>query len=174
MEKLRSILLSTKLEEEFKWRLPCYTSGGHNIVIIQPFKACLGLMFFKGSLLKDQKKLLADNGPNSQITRRFEFRSVQEVTKLSAAIKAYIKEAIALEESGQKVKTKRKPELLPEELKKAFSRMPKLKKAFEALTPGRRRGYLIHFSSAKQSSTRTSRIEKYTPAILAGKGMHDR
>jgi uncharacterized protein YdeI (YjbR/CyaY-like superfamily) len=174
MAGLRAILLKTKLEENFKWRLPCYSYNGSNIVIIQPFKRCLGLMFFKGSLLKDPKKLLINNGPNSQAGRRFEFGSVDEIAKLSSTIKAYIREAIAVEESGQKVEFKEKPQALPEELKKVFAKMPKLKKAFESLTPGRQRAYLLHFSSAKQSSTRQLRIEKCIPSILDGKGMNDR
>lgn len=174
MEKLRGILLQTKLEEYFKWRLPCYSHNGSNVVIIQPMKAFLGLMFFKGSLLKDPKRVLISNGPNSQAGRRFEFGSVQDVAKLSSTLKAYIKEAIAIEESGQRVKFKRSPGNAPEELKRIFARNPKLKKAFDSLTPGRQRAYLVHFSGAKQSSTRQSRIEKCIPGILAGKGLNDR
>jgi uncharacterized protein YdeI (YjbR/CyaY-like superfamily) len=172
--KLRDVLLKTKLEEEFKWRLPCYSYNGSNVVIIQPFKECLGLMFFKGSLLKDAKAILVNNGPNSQAGRRFEFHSEKEIAKLSSTIKAYIQEAIVLEESGQKVEFKKKPEQIPEELNTVFMKKPKFKKAFEALTPGRQRAYLLHFSAAKQSATRLSRIEKCIPDILAGKGMNDR
>lgn len=172
--RLRSVLLKTKLEENFKWNLPCYSYKDRNIAIIQPFKSCLGLMFFKGALLKDPKSVLINNGPNSQAARRFEFRSVQEITKMTSTIKAYIKEAIAIEESGQEVEFKKKPEPVPEELKKIFAKKPKVKKAFNALTPGRQRGYILHFSSAKQSSTRQSRIEKCIPRILEGKGIHDR
>ncbi|HVK62238.1 MAG TPA: DUF1801 domain-containing protein, partial [Bdellovibrionales bacterium] len=156
MAALRAVILKTKLEEDFKWRLPCYTYGDSNIVIIQPFKKSLALMFFKGALLKDAKKILVANGPNSQASRRFEFHSVQEISKLSSTIKAYIQEAIAAEESGQKVKFKKKPQTIPEELKKTFAKMPKLKKSFESLTPGRQRAYLLHFSTAKQASTRQS------------------
>lgn len=174
IEELRAILLETKLEEDFKWRTPCYTYNDSNIVIIQCFKGCLGLMFFKGTLLKDPKEVLVENGPNSQAARRMEFRSVQDVVRLKSTIKAYIKEAIALEVSGQKVEFKKTPGTVPEELKKAFAKMPKLKKAFESLTPGRQRAYLLHFSGAKQSATRQSRIEKCTPRILAGKGLTDR
>lgn len=174
MAVLRSVVLKTKLEENLKWRLPCYSFEDGNVVIIQPFKSCLALMFFKGALLKDPKGLLVANGPNSQSARRFEFKTVQEIEKLSATIKSYIKEAIALEESGQKVEIKKKPEALPEELKKNFAKMPKLKKAFEALTPGRQRAYLLHFGGAKQSATRQSRIEKCIPRILEGKGINDR
>jgi len=174
MFELRAIILKTKLEEEFKWRLPCYSYNGSNIIIIQPFKGCLGLMFFKGSLMKDPKKILVDNGPNSQAARRLEFRSLQEITKQASIIKAYIKEAVTIEDSGQKVEFKKKPDVLPEELKKIFSKEPKFKKAFSALTPGRQRAYLLHFSSAKQSATRLTRIKKCIPHILEGKGMNDR
>ena len=166
MTALRAILLQAKLEENFKWRLPCYSHNDSNIVIVQPFKNYLGLMFFKGSLLKDAKGLLANNGPNSQAARRFEFQSVQDITKLKATIKAYIKEAVAIEESGQKVAFKKTPQAMPDELKKAFTKNAKLKKAFDALTPGRQRAYIIHFSGAKQPATRESRIEKCTPDIL--------
>jgi uncharacterized protein YdeI (YjbR/CyaY-like superfamily) len=172
--KLRSVILKTKLEENFKWGLPCYSHDDHNVVIIQPFKACLALMFFKGSLLKDSKKALVNNGPNSQAARRLEFGSVQEITKKDSLIKAYIKEAVALEESGQKVEFKKRPQAVPTELKKIFTQKPKFKKAFGSLTPGRQRAYILHFAGAKQSTTRTSRIEKCMPRILAGKGLQDR
>jgi uncharacterized protein YdeI (YjbR/CyaY-like superfamily) len=171
---LRAIILKTKLEEDLKWNLPCYAYNGGNVAIIQPFKACLGMMFFKGSLLKDPKGLLIDNGPNSQAARRFEFHSVQEIRKLEPAIKAYIKEAIAIEKSGRKVEIKRDSQPIPDELKKAFAKNRKLKNAFESLTPGRRRAYVLHFSGAKQSSTRQARIEKWIPHILDGKGISDR
>ena len=173
MVELRLILLKTKLIEEFKWRLPCYSYKGNNVVIIQPFKACLGLMFFKGTLLKDPQKILVENGPNSQASRRLEFRSVEELTQHASVIKSYIKEAIAIEESGQKIEFKKKPESLPEELKDIFTKNPKLKTAFNSLTPGRQRAYILHFSSAKQASTRVSRIKKYIPQILKGKGLSD-
>ncbi len=172
--KLRTVILQTKLEENFKWRLPCYSHKDSNIVIIQPFKACLGLMFFKGSLLKDKKKILINNGPNSQAAKRLEFKSVKEITQQASTIKEYIKEAISIEESGQKVEFKKKLDSIPEELKKMFVKKPKLKEAFNSLTPGRQRAYLLHFSGAKQSSTRQSRIEKCIPRILQGKGMNDR
>lgn len=173
MTKLRSILLKTKLQEDFKWRLPCYSYQEGNIAIIQPFKACLGMMFFKGSLLKDPKKILASNGPNSQAGRRFEFTSVQEISKMESLIKSYIKEAIAIEKSGAKVEFKKAPQSMPEELTKALRKNAKLKKAFLALTPGRQRAYILFFSGAKQAATRISRIEKCSPRILAGKGLAD-
>lgn len=171
---LREILLETKLEEDLKWNQPCYTHDGGNIVIIQAFKAYLGLMFFKGSLLKDPKKFLVENGPNSNAPKRLEFSSVKDITKMKATIKAYVKEAIAIEDSGEKIEIKRKPQEVPSELKDVFAKKPKVQKAFEALTPGRQRAYLMHFSSAKQSATRQSRIEKCIPDILAGKGMNER
>jgi len=171
--KLRAIILKTKLDENYKWSLPCYSYEDSNVVIIQPFKACLGLMFFKGALLKDPKGLLKRVGANSQSVRRFEFTSLQEITKFTPTIKAYIQEAVAIEKSGQKVEIKRKPMALPAELKTAFAKKPNLKKAFSSLTPGRQRAYIFQFSSAKQSETRQSRIEKCTPRILQGKGLTD-
>jgi uncharacterized protein YdeI (YjbR/CyaY-like superfamily) len=174
METLRAIVLSAKLDEDLKWSKPCYTHENRNIAIIQPFKGCLGFMFFKGELLKDPKGILKDNGPNSQSARRMEFTSSAEITRLKATIKAYIKEAIAIEESGQKVAIKKNPEPVPDELKEFFKKKPALKKAFEALTPGRQRAYILHFSSAKQSATRVSRIEKCIALILDGKGLNDR
>jgi uncharacterized protein YdeI (YjbR/CyaY-like superfamily) len=172
--KLRAIVLKTGLDETFKWNLPCYSYNGGNVVIIQPFKRCLGMMFFKGTLLKDPKDVLVNNGPNSQAGRRFEFTSVDEIAKLAPVIKAYVKEAIVLEESGQKVKFKRKPESLPKELKEAFAKKPQFKKAFASLTPGRQRAYILHFSSAKQSATRQSRVEKCVQRIIEGKGLTER
>lgn len=171
--ELRKILKTTKLNEDFKWNLPCYTHNESNVVIIQPFKSYLGLMFFKGTLLKDTKKLLVKNGPNSQHTNRFEFKSVAEIKKLAPIIKAYIKEAIAVEDSGEKLETKSKPIPVPVELKKMFRTNAKFKKAFEALTPGRQRAYLFFFAAAKQSVTRQARIEKFVSKILNGKGMLD-
>ncbi|QQR89571.1 MAG: YdeI/OmpD-associated family protein [Myxococcales bacterium] len=174
MTALRAILLKTKLEETLKWNLPCYSYKESNVVIIQPFKNCLGMMFFKGTLLKDPKGVLVDNGPNSQAGRRFEFASVRDINKLTPTIKAYIKEAIAIEDSGQTVTFKKNPEPVPDELKKIFAAKPRVKKAFGSLTPGRQRAYILYFSGAKQSSTRQSRIEKHIPRILEGKGINDR
>jgi uncharacterized protein YdeI (YjbR/CyaY-like superfamily) len=174
IESLRAVILHTRLEEDFKWGKPCYTYESGNIAIIQPFKKCLGLMFFKGALLKDQKGILIDNGPNSQSARRLEFTSLQEIAKLKSTIKAYIKEAIEVEKSGQKVELRKNPEPVPDELKEFFRKKPSLKKAFEALTPGRQRAYILHFSSARQAATRVSRIEKCIARILEGKGMNDR
>lgn len=171
---IRAILLKTKLEENLKWRLPCYSHNGKNVAIIQPFKACLALMFFKGTLIKDSKGILKEVGPNSQAARRFEFSSVQEINKIAPVIKAYLQEAMDIEESGQKVEVKKGSESIPEELKKMFTKNSKLKKAFNSLTPGRQRAYILYFSSAKQSLTRQSRIEKFITHILEGKGINDR
>ncbi len=173
IETLRAILQETKLEEDFKWSKPCYSFDGNNIAIIQPLKDFLGMMFFKGALMADPESVLVDNGPNSQAARRLEFRSVQEITKMKSTIKAYIKAAIEIEKSGLKVEFKKKPEAIPEELSETFTKRPPLKKAFDALTPGRRRAYILHFNGAKQSKTRLSRIEKCIPRILAGRGMMD-
>ncbi len=171
--QLREILQSTKLVEDFKWNYPCYTYNESNIVIIQPFKSYLGLMFFKGTLLKDTKKVLIANGPNSQHTKRFEFDSVVEIKKLTPTIKAYVKEAMAIEDSGQKVEVKKSPIEMPAELKKAFAKNAKLKKAFNELTPGRQRAYLFFFAGAKQPATREARIQKCASKILQGKGLND-
>lgn len=174
MTKLRSIILASKLVESLKWRQPCFSHNDGNIVIIQPFKAFVALMFFKGTLFKDPKKVLKEVGPNSQAAKRFEFTSTAEIARHTASIKAYIKEAIALEEAGEKVEFKKKPLSIPTELKTAFAKQPALKKAFTALTPGRQRAYLLVITGAKQSVTREARIKKYAPQILKGKGLNDR
>lgn len=171
--KLREIILETKLDEEFKWSKPCYSFEGNNIAIIQPFKGCLGLMFFKGSLLKDAEGILIDNGPNSQAAKRFEFTSVEDISKMRSTIKTYIKDAIQIEKTGAQVEFKKEPKSFPKELLDIFAKKPQLKKAFEALTPGRQRGYILHFTQAKQSKTRQSRIETCSPKIFAGKGFNE-
>ncbi|RYZ55287.1 MAG: hypothetical protein EOP07_14545 [Proteobacteria bacterium] len=173
IEALRAILLSSKLDEDFKWSKPCYTFEENNIAIIQPFKSTLALMFFKGTLLKDPDGVLVANGPNSQSSKRYEFGSVQEINKAKSKIKAHIKEAIEIEKAVVKVELKKKNEPTPDELTAMFKSKPKFKKAFEGLTPGRQRAYILHFSSAKQSATRISRIEKCMPRILEGKGIND-
>lgn len=170
---LRSVLRKTRLEEDFKWNLPCYGIDGKNVAIIQPFKASLALMFFKGALLKDPNGVLKSQGPNSKASRRFEFHSVDEIRKLAPAIRACCEEGIAIERAGKKVPKTQKNLPVPEELALAFRKSPKLRKAFRALTPGRQRAYLYFFSGAKLSATRTARIEKHIPAILKGKGLTD-
>ena len=173
LEALRTIALSCPLVEEIKWRQPCYTFEGNNVVLISTMKAGATLSFMKGSLLKDEHGILETPGPNTQAARMIRFTSAAEITKLKSVLKAYINEAIELEKAGKKVAFKKEPEPVPAELEAKFKTDAKFKAAFEALTPGRQRGYILHFSGAKQSATRTGRIEKCASRILAGKGMHD-
>ncbi len=173
-KKLRSILLATGLGEEIKWGKPCYTHGDSNIAIIQSFKPHCALMFFKGALLNDPGKHLASQGPNSQSAMRLELTSTKQVSELAPVIRDFVEQAIRVEESGQKVTFKPATELrYPEELEKRLAGDRRLAAAFEALTPGRRRGYVMHFASAKQSSTRAARIDKCVDKILAGKGLQE-
>jgi uncharacterized protein YdeI (YjbR/CyaY-like superfamily) len=172
IQKLRSILVECGLEEDLKWGKPCYAFEGKNVAIIQPFKEHCALMFFKGALLQDSHGLLRSQGENTQSALRMEFTSEAQIKK--AAVKAYVKQAIAVEQAGLNVDFKAKRELeLPEELTQILKRDARLAKAFRALTPGRQRGYVLHFTSAKRPETRNARIEKCTPRILAGVGMHD-
>lgn len=172
-QKLRSILLECGLDESLKWGKPCFMFEGKNVAIIQPFKDHCSLMFFKGALLQDTHDLLRSQGMNTQSAMRLEFTSETQIKK--AVVASYTKQAIAIEKAGRTVDFKAKSELaLPEELSRALKKDRKLDKAFHALTPGRRRGYVLHFTGAKQSKTRTARIEKCIPRILAGKGMNDR
>jgi uncharacterized protein YdeI (YjbR/CyaY-like superfamily) len=173
MQKLRSILLDCGLDEALKWGKPCFLFEGANVAILQPFKEHCALMFFKGALLKDAHGLLRSQGQNTQSAMRLEFTSEAQVRK--AVVASYVKQAIAVEKAGLKVDLKAKRELeLPEELARILGKDRRLAKAFYTLTPGRQRGYVLHFTGAKQSQTRTARIEKCIPDILAGKGMHDR
>ena len=173
MQKLRSILLDCGLEEELKWGKPCYAVDGKNVAIIQPFKELCCLMFFKGALLKDSHGLLRSQGENTQAALRLEFTSEAQIKKTVLA--SYVKQAIAVEQAGLKVEFKAKRELeLPEELTQVLKKNKKVAKAFEALTPGRQRAYVMHINGAKQSKTRSARIEKCIPDILAGKGLNDR
>lgn len=173
MEKLRSVLLDCGLEEEIKWGKPCFMYEGKNVAILQPFKAHCSLMFFKGMLLEDTHGLLRSQGENTQSALRLEFTSKAQINK--SVLEAYIKQAIAVEMSGVEVEFKAKRELeLPEELTTILKKDKKLGKAFAALTPGRQRAYVMHFAGAKQSQTRTARIEKCIPQILEGKGLNDR
>ena len=170
---LQRILVPSGLSEERKWGKPCYTSGGANIVIIQGFKDYCALGFFQGALLADPGKLLVQLG-RVQAARVMKFTSADEIVKKAPIIKAYVREAIAAEKAGLKVETKPLELPAPAELKEKFRKDPLFRRAFEALTPGRQRGYLYHFTGAKQSATRTARIEKAMPAILAGRGLLDR
>jgi len=173
-EKLRKIILDCELKEELKWRLPCYTFQEKNIVIIQNFKEYCALMFFKGALLKDPNGVLVTPGENSQAQRQIRFTNVEEIVEMESVLKAYIQEAIMVEQEGLEIKLKKTTDFtIPEELQTKFDEVPGLKTAFEALTPGRQRAYLLYFSKAKQSKTRESRIEKYIEQILNGRGLND-
>lgn len=171
---LRNAVLETGLIEELKWGVACYTYQKKNILILSAFKNYCSVSFFKGSLLQDEHGILTKQGENSEGGRLIKFTNLKEVEKLLPLLKPYIYEAIELEKSGAKVVSKNIEEYpRPDELKNIFKTNPALKKAFEALTPGRQRGYLLHFSQPKQSSTRTSRIEKSIPKIMKGLGFHD-
>jgi len=170
---LRRILSEFDLREERKWGKPCYTIDGQNVVIIQGFKEYCALGFFQGALLKDPKKLLVQLG-QIQAARVMKFTSAREIAAKAATIKAYVREAVAAAKAGMKVKTKPREIPLPQELEKKFRDDPRFKRAFEALTPGRQRGYLFLFTGAKQSATRTARIERAMPAIFEGRGFLER
>jgi len=190
--QLRTIVLDCGLTEELKWGCPCYTlptassgqalptsssgqaSKGVNIVLIHVFKDYCALLFFKGALLQDDKGILIQQTEHVQAARQIRFTNLREITSMKATLKAYIYEAIEVEKAGLKVKLKKTAAFkMPEEFKTKLDKTPALKKAFEALTPGRQRGYLLHFAAAKQSKTRESRIEKSMPKILNGKGLDD-
>jgi len=171
--ELKRILSTFDLKVERKWGKPCYTIDGKNVVVIHGFKEYCALGFFQGALLKDPKKLLVQPG-QVQAGRVMKFTSAKEIAVKAATIKAYVREAVAAEKAGLKVETKRSELPVPEELKEKFRREPRFKRAFEALTPGRQRGYLFHFARAKQSKTRTARIEKAMPAIYEGRGFLER
>jgi len=174
MERLRKLLLGCQLEEDLKWGKPCYTFENNNVAILQGFKESCALMFFKGALLTDPDSILERPGDNSQAARRIMFTSVREISGMESQLKDFILQAIDVEKAGKKVKLKETKEFaVPEEFQYKLKQMPSLKKAFDALTPGRQRAYLLHFSGAKQSSTRASRVEKCVPQILAGKGLND-
>ena len=174
VKQLRTIALDCNLVEELKWGCPCYTFEKSNIVLIHTFKEYCAFLFFKGALLKDAKGILVQQTKNVQAARQIRFTNVGEIVKMKRTLKAYIYEAIEVEEAGLKVNLKKTTEFnMPEEFENKLKKVPALKKAFYALTPGRQRGYLLYFSSAKQSKTRESRIEKYTQQILDGKGLED-
>jgi len=174
MLALRAIALDSGLTEDFKWGQPCYTLDGHNVVLIHGFKEYCALLFFKGALMQDPKGILIQQTENVQAGRQIRFTSVQEIVKQKKTLQSYIRNAIEVEKSGLKVPMKKTAEFsFPEELERKMDELPALRTAFEALTPGRQRGYLLHFSSAKQASTRESRIEKCVQRILNGKGLDD-
>ncbi|WP_088072522.1 YdeI/OmpD-associated family protein [Gottfriedia luciferensis] len=173
-EKLRMIILECQLTEEFKWMHPCYTFENKNIVLIHGFKEYCAILFHKGSLLKDKNGILIQQTENVQAARQIRFTDVQQIIEMEETIKEYIKEAIEVEKAGLKVDFKESKEYtIPEEFQNKLDEFPNLKAAFEALTPGRQRAYLLYFSAPKQSKTRESRVEKYMGQILDGKGLND-
>jgi uncharacterized protein YdeI (YjbR/CyaY-like superfamily) len=175
LKQLRFILLDCGLTEEVKWSIPCYTFQKKNILLLSAFKDYCALSFFKGALLKDPENILVQQTENVQSTRQIRFTEVQKVFALEPVLKSYILEAIEIEKSGEKVPMKKTSDFsVPEELQIQLDCNASLKKAFETLTPGRQKGYLLYFSGAKHSKTRASRVEKYIPRILEGKGFHDR
>ena len=172
--EMRRVLAEFAMKEGCKWGKPTYTVDGKNVVILQGFKEYFALGFFQGALLKDSKKLLVQLG-QVQAGRVMMFTSVKEIVAGAATIKAYVREALAVERAGLRVEKKKTEDFpVPEELKAKFRSEPRFKKAFAALTPGRRRGYLYHFAGAKQAATRAARIEKASPAIFAGRGFLER
>jgi len=172
---LRDLILDTQLTEEFKWGKPCYTLNGSNIVLMHGFKDYCALLFHKGALLKDPKDILVQQTENVQSARQLRFKSAKEIEAQATTIKAYIFEATEVEKAGLEVKMKKTADYaVPEELTQAFEEDSEFKRAFHNLTPGRQRGYLLHFSAAKQSKTREARIEKYRGKIFEGKGFQDR
>jgi len=173
-EKLRTIILDCGLIEKLKWGCPCYMLENANIVLIHGFKEYCALLFFKGALLNDPNGILIQQTKNVQAARQVRFTNVREIVKMERILKAYIYEAIEVERAGLQVKYKKTKDFkIPEEFQSKLDKMPALKKAFDALTPGRQRAYIFHFSQPKLSKTRTSRVEKYIKQILKGKGLDD-
>jgi uncharacterized protein YdeI (YjbR/CyaY-like superfamily) len=173
-KKLRAITLSCGLTEELRWGKPCYSFEKSNVVLIHGFKEYCALLFMKGALLKDPRRILVQQTENVQAARQIRFINVREIVKLAPVLKSYIKEAIEVEKAGLEVTYKKTSEFkMPDEFQNKLNESAALKTAFAALTPGRQRGYLLYFSGARQSKTRESRIEKCTPQILKGKGLDD-
>src|SRR5215471_6453544 len=173
-EQLRTIILDCGLTEELKWGCPCYTFENRNIVLIHGFKEYCALLFFKGALLNDAKGILIQQTANVQSARQIRFTSVREIAKMKTILKAYIREAIEAEKAGLKVNLKKTAEFtIPEEFQHKLDKIPALRSAFDALSPGRQRGYILYFSSAKQPETRESRVKKCMQQILDGKGLDD-
>ena len=173
LKQLRMIVLDCGLTEELKWGAPCYTLEKHNIVLIHDFKEYCALLFFKGALIKDTYHILVQQTKNVQSARQIRFSNLEEIIKKENKIRSYIKKAMEVEKAGLKVELKKDPGPYPEEFQNKLSAMPALKAAFEALTPGRQRGYILYFSAPKLSATRVSRVEKSIPNILNGKGLND-
>jgi len=172
--ELRQLCLASGLNEQLKWGQACYDLNGSNVVLIHGFKDYCALLFMKGALLKDPKGILVQQTENVQSARQIRFASLAQIKKQQAAVKACIKEAIAVEKSGAKVRMKGVAEFdVPEEFTRRLDDDPALAEAFHALTPGRQKGYLLHFAAAKQSATRAARVEKHAPRILKGLGLND-
>ncbi len=175
LEKLRMIILDCQLTEELKWGKPCYTFQKNNIVIILPLKEYCTLLFCKGALLNDANGILIKPTENTQAARQIRLTDVREIVEMETILKAYIYEAIEVEKAGLKVNYKKTSEfIIPEEFHKKLDEIPALKTAFDALTPGRQRAYILYFCAPKQSKTRESRVEKCMQQILNGKGLNDR
>jgi uncharacterized protein YdeI (YjbR/CyaY-like superfamily) len=173
-ERLRMVCLDCGLAEELRWGKPCYTYQKSNIVLIHGFKEYCALLFFKGALLKDSKGILVQQTENVQAARQIRFTKVREIVEMEPILKGYIKEAIQVEKAGLEVSYKKTSEfVIPEEFQNRLDDSPALKAAFDGLTPGRQRGYILYFSAAKQSKTRESRVEKCVQQILNGKGLND-
>lgn len=171
---LRTIALDCGLTEELKWGCPCYTLDGNNIVLIHDFKEYCAFLFFKGAILKDKEGILIQQTENVQSARQIRFTNALQIVEMKATLKSFILQAIEVEKAGLKVELKKTTEYsIPAEFQNKLDHIPDLKAAFEALTPGRQRGYLLHFSAPKQSKTREARVEKYMPKILSGKGLDD-
>ncbi|MBM9576067.1 DUF1801 domain-containing protein [Leptospira sp. 201903070] len=174
LEKLRAIVLDSKLTEELKWGSPCYTFEENNIVLIHVFKEYCALLFFKGALLKDPEGILIQQTKNTQAARQIRFTDVREIVKMKSILKTYIRQAIEIEKAGLEVKFKKTQEFdIPDEFKRKLEELPELKTAFERLTPGRQRAYILHFSAPKQSKTREARVEKCMEQIIGGLGLND-
>jgi uncharacterized protein YdeI (YjbR/CyaY-like superfamily) len=174
VRELRRIILECHLTEDLKWGCPCYTYEKRNIVLIHVFKEYCAVLFFKGALMQDPENILIQQTENVQSARQIRFTGLKEIKKLETALKKYIYHAVEIEESGEKVEFKKTKEFpVPDELKAKFTELPALQQAFEALTPGRQRAYILHFSQPKQAKTRESRIDKCIEQILEGKGLND-
>lgn len=172
--RLRNIVLDCGLHEDFKWSQPCYTFQNSNILLVTALKEYVAIAFFKGALLKDTNDILVAPGENSQSARLIRFTDVKDIIEMEDILRTYIFEAIEVEKAGLKIKFKKNPEPIPIELKQKLDENPALKTAFKALTPGRQRGYILHFSQPKQSKTRITRIEKCIPKIFNGEGLNDK
>ncbi len=174
LQQLRALVLNSGLKEELKWGVPCYTLQNNNVVLIHSFKEYCALLFFKGALMKDPKGILIQQTENVQAGRQIRFTDAKDIIAMEATILAYLQEAIAVEQAGLKIAYKKTEDFaIPEEFQTKLNEFPALKTAFEGLTPGRQRGYLLYFAAPKQTKTRVSRIEKYIPKILNGEGLHD-